>query len=59
MFNAIMASQSLEQLKAVFEAYHRVSGRDIEQAVRGEMSGNLEIGMLAISKISLRLACNL
>ena len=51
MFNAIMASQSYDQLRAVFDAYHRVSGRDIEQAIKGEMSGNLELGMRAIGMI--------
>lgn len=49
-FNAIMASQSYEQLRAVFDAYQRISGRNIEQAIKSEMSGNLEIGMLAIVK---------
>lgn len=52
-FNAIMASQSYEQLRAVFDAYSRISGRDIEQVIRNEMSGNLEIGMLAISEFIL------
>ncbi|WAQ96376.1 ANXA7-like protein [Mya arenaria] len=49
-FNAIFASQSFEQLRAVFDAYTRVAGRDIEQAVKSEMSGNLEIGIRAIIK---------
>jgi len=49
-FNAIFASQSFEQLRAVFDAYQRVSGRDIEQVVKSEMSGNLVLGMVAISK---------
>lgn len=48
-----MASQSFEQLRAVFDAYSRVSGRDIEQVIRSEMSGNLELGMLAISESML------
>ena len=45
-----MASQSFEQLRAVFDAYHKLSGKDIESVIKSEMSGNLEIGMLAISK---------
>ncbi|XP_060560007.1 annexin A4-like isoform X2 [Ruditapes philippinarum] len=49
-FNIIMASQSYEQLRAVFDAYSRISGRDIEKVIKSEMSGNLEIGMLAIIK---------
>ncbi|XP_053384290.1 annexin A4-like isoform X2 [Mercenaria mercenaria] len=49
-FNVIMASQSFEQLRAVFDAYSKISGRDIEQVIKSEMSGNLELGMLAIIK---------
>ena len=48
MFNAIMASQSYEQLREVFNAYQRISGHGIEQAIKREMSGNLELGMLAL-----------
>lgn len=47
-FNALLASQSYEQLRAVFDAYHKISGKDIEQVIKSEMSGNLEIGMVAI-----------
>ncbi|XP_078317151.1 annexin A7-like isoform X3 [Crassostrea virginica] len=47
-FNSLLASQSYEQLRAVFDAYHKISGKDIEQAIKSEMSGNLEIGMVAI-----------
>ena len=47
-FNSIMASQSYEQLRAVFDAYQKMAGKDIESSVKSEMSGNLEIGMLAI-----------
>ncbi|KAL4240205.1 hypothetical protein ACF0H5_000999 [Mactra antiquata] len=49
-FNVILASQSFEQLRAVFDAYHRISGRDMEKVIKSEMSGNLELGMLAIVK---------
>ena len=48
-----MASQSYEQLRAVFDAYSRISGRNIEQVIKSEMSGNLEIGMLAISELDI------
>ncbi|KAL5017925.1 hypothetical protein ScPMuIL_003647 [Solemya velum] len=50
-FNAILASQSFEQLRAVFDAYQQMSKRQIEQSICGEMSGNLELGMLAIIKV--------
>lgn len=50
-FNSLLASQGYEQLRAVFDAYHKISGKDIEQAIKSEMSGNLEIGMVAIVRI--------
>lgn len=49
-FNMILASQSYDQLRAVFEEYHKTSRCSIEQAITKEMSGNLEIGMLTIGK---------
>lgn len=56
-FNAILASQSFEQLRAVFDAYQQMSKRQIEQSICGEMSGNLELGMLAISRYPLPKSC--
>ena len=49
-FNMILASQSYEQLRAVFDAYGKVSGKDIEHAIKSEMSGDLSTGMLTIGK---------
>ncbi|KAL8592334.1 hypothetical protein ACOMHN_044270 [Nucella lapillus] len=50
-FNMVLASQSYEQLRAVFDAYSRVSGKDIEHAIRSEMSGDLATGMLTIVRM--------
>eukprot|EP00105_Crassostrea_gigas_P019633 XP_011438183.1 PREDICTED: annexin A7 [Crassostrea gigas] len=50
-FNSLLASQSYEQLRAVFDAYQKISGKDIEQVIKSEMSGNLEIGMVAIVRV--------
>lgn len=36
----------------MFDAYSRISGRDIEQVIKSEMSGNLEIGMVAIGQLT-------
>ena len=47
-FNMVLASQSYEQCRAVFDAYSQVSKHDIEQAIRNEMSGDLSTGMLTI-----------
>jgi len=49
-FNAILASQSYEQLRCVFDEYRKISPQDIEQSIKNEMSGNLEIGMLAVGQ---------
>jgi hypothetical protein len=35
-------------LKLVFEEYYRLSGNDIEKAIRSEMSGDVERAFLAI-----------
>lgn len=50
-FNQILCSQSYEQLKLVFEEYRNVSSKTIEQAIKSEMSGDLEKGMLTIVKV--------
>ncbi|KAK3091313.1 hypothetical protein FSP39_018862 [Pinctada imbricata] len=50
-FNAILASQSYEQLRAVFDSYPKISGKDIESAIKSEMSGNLETGMVSIVRV--------
>lgn len=50
-FNMVLASQSYEQLRAVFDAYSRVSGKDIEHAIKSEMSGDLATGMLTIVRM--------
>jgi annexin A7/11 len=47
-FNRILCAQSMEQLQLVFEEYHRATGKSIEQAVKSEMSGDLESGFLAV-----------
>ncbi len=38
------------QLKAVFEAYRHFSKQDIEADIKGETSGSLRKGLLAIGK---------
>ena len=47
-FNRVLCAQSMAQLQLVFEEYHRATGKTIEQAVKSEMSGDLENGFLAI-----------
>lgn len=50
-FNQILALQSFEQLKLVFQEYAKISRRTIEQSIKSEMSGNLEKGMLTIGML--------
>jgi len=49
-FNVVLASRSFEHLKLVFETYEKISKKTIEQAIKSELSGDLEDGMLAIVK---------
>ncbi len=49
-FNRIFASESMLQLKLVFDEYYRLTGHDIEKAIRSEMSGFAEKAFLAIGK---------
>ncbi|XP_062586976.1 annexin A7-like [Saccostrea cucullata] len=53
VFNSLLVSQSFPQLRAVFEKYKALSGKDIEQSIKSEMSCNLETGMLAIGNLSM------
>jgi len=47
-FNRVLCAQSMPQLQLVFEEYHRATGKSIEQAIKSEMSGDLQDGFLAI-----------
>ena len=46
-----MASRSFAHLRAVFAEYSKVSKNDIEKAIKSEMSGDIEDGMLAIGTL--------
>ncbi|TGZ63448.1 hypothetical protein CRM22_006903 [Opisthorchis felineus] len=47
-FNKILASRSFPHLRAVFDEYSKVGRKDIEQALKSEMSGDLLRSMLAV-----------
>ncbi|XP_056904085.1 annexin A11a isoform X1 [Takifugu flavidus] len=49
-FNAILCARSKPHLRAVFQEYQRMCGRDVEKSIGREMSGDLESGMLAVVK---------
>ena len=47
-FNQVLASRNVNQLKATFDAYARISKYDIERSIEREMSGDLKNGFLAV-----------
>lgn len=49
-FVRILCSRSFPQLHATFDAYTKISGKDIEKAIKSEFSGDLEKCCLAIVK---------
>jgi len=51
-FNRILCLRNYGQLRATFDAYKQLSGKDIEDSVKAEMSGNLESGFLAIVRVA-------
>lgn len=50
MFNKILAHESYEQLRLVFDEYKNLSGRTLEQAIKDELSGPLHDAMMAVGK---------
>ncbi|ELT91724.1 hypothetical protein CAPTEDRAFT_157366 [Capitella teleta] len=47
-FMRILSLRSYTQLRATFEAYQRISDKDMETVIEKEFSGNLKDGLLAI-----------
>jgi hypothetical protein len=49
-FNRIFACESFPHLKLVFEEYQRLTGKDIEDAIKNEMSGDVKDAFLCVGK---------
>lgn len=47
-FNRILVTRNFAQLRATFAAYNGIADCDIEDSIRGETSGNLQDGYLAV-----------
>ncbi|NXK88531.1 ANX13 protein, partial [Formicarius rufipectus] len=47
-FNMVLAKRSYSQLRATFQAYEKVCGKDIEESIKSETSGNLEKAYLTL-----------
>ncbi|XP_063929999.1 annexin B9-like isoform X3 [Zophobas morio] len=47
-FNMILCQRNHAQLRLVFSEYQRLTGHDIEKAIKNEFSGDIEDGFLAV-----------
>lgn len=59
MFNRILAHESFDQLRLIFEEYKNVSGRTIQQAIRDELGGELKEAISTIGKSSCQVLTEL
>lgn len=50
MFNRIFAIESFDHLKLVCDEYRSLTGKDIEQSIKSEMSGSVERAFLAVGE---------
>lgn len=47
-FNMILCQRNYAQLRLIFDEYQRLTGHDIEKAIKNEFSGDIEEGLLAV-----------
>lgn len=57
-FNMILCSRSFSQLQQIFLEYHRLTGRDFEDVIKSEFSGDIQNGLRAVGKWNMEM-CNL
>ena len=53
VFNRIFAAESIPQLKLTFDEYYKMTGHDIDKAIKKEMSGDVERAFLTIGIFSI------
>ena len=56
-FNVILCSRSYPQLRATFQEYEKAYGKDIEQVISEEMSGDLKKAMLTVGECDVTYMC--
>lgn len=47
-FNMVLCQRNYAQLQLIFQEYARITGHDIEKAIKNEFSGDAEDGFLAV-----------
>lgn len=55
-FNLVLCRRSYPQLRETFKRYYEITEKDIEDTIKGEVSGTLEDGYLAIVKVAKDMA---
>ncbi|KAK3091422.1 hypothetical protein FSP39_019774 [Pinctada imbricata] len=50
--NRILCLRSFEQLRAIFEKYQEIAGKEIEEDIESEMSGSMKDGFLALVEVA-------
>ncbi|CAH1962058.1 unnamed protein product [Acanthoscelides obtectus] len=50
IFNQVLITRSYQQLRATFAEYERLTGKDIEESIKKEFSGDIQKGLLGIVK---------
>lgn len=48
VFTTLLTHESFPQLQVIFDEYRKISGKTIEQAVKSELSGDIEAAILTI-----------
>ena len=48
----VLVSRSYDHLRAVFDEYRKIAGKDIEDSLKSEMSGDLLNGFLTVGKLA-------
>ena len=49
-FNMVLCRRSYPQLRETFSRYYEIAEKDIEDAIKSEVSGSLEDGYMAIGR---------